>query len=47
MPKENAAAAIYNTHSEAEEAVKALQQAGFNMQQLSIVGRDYHTEDQV
>jgi ABC-type sugar transport system substrate-binding protein len=47
MPKENVTVAIYNTHSQAEEAVKALQQDGFNMQQLSIVGRDYHTDDQV
>jgi uncharacterized membrane protein len=47
MPKENVTVAIYNTHSQAEEAVKALQQGGFNMQQLSIVGRDYHTDDQV
>jgi hypothetical protein len=47
MPKENVTVAIYNTHSQAEEAVKALQQGGFNMRQLSIVGRDYHTEDQV
>jgi hypothetical protein len=47
MPKENATVAIYNSHHEAEAAVKALQQAGFNMRQLSIVGRDYHSDDQV
>ena len=39
--------AIYNSHLEAEQAVKSLQQSGFNMKQLSIVGKDYHTEEHV
>jgi uncharacterized membrane protein len=47
MPETNAVVAIYNTHTEAEEAVKALQRSGFDMTQLSIVGKDYHTEDHV
>ena len=34
-------------HAQAEVAVKALAQAGFDMKQLSIVGRGYHTEDNV
>jgi hypothetical protein len=48
MPSaEPVAVAIYNTHDEAEQAVKTLEQGGFDMRQLSIVGRDYHTEEHV
>ena len=39
--------AIYKTHAEAEAAVKELQQSGFDLKKLSIVGRDYHTDEQV
>ena len=39
--------AVYNTHSEAEEGVKELQRGGFDMKKLSVVGKDYHTEEQV
>ena len=39
--------ALYHTHVEAEDAVKELQRAGFDMQKLSIVGKDYHTEENV
>jgi hypothetical protein len=48
MPeKQNAVVAIYKTHAAAEEAVKELQRSGFNLKQLSIVGKDYHTDEQV
>jgi len=47
MPEQNAVVAIYNTHTAAEEAVKELQRSGFDMKQLSIVGKDYHPEDYV
>ena len=39
--------AIYDNHSSADEAVKELQKSGFNMKKLSIVGKDYLTEDKV
>ena len=39
--------AIYNTHPEAEAAVKELHRGGFDMRKLSVVGRDYHTDHQV
>jgi len=42
-----ALAGVYNTHVEAEAAVKELQKAGFDMKKLSIVGKDYHTEEHV
>jgi hypothetical protein len=48
MPNaEQVAVAIYNTHDEAEQAVKTLERVGFNMRMLSIVGKDYHTEEHV
>ena len=43
----SAVVAIYDTHVEAEEAVRALQRSGFDMQKLSIVGKDYQTEEAV
>src|SRR5208283_297644 len=47
MSKENVAVATFNTHGEAENAVKELQKSGFDMKKLSIMGKDYHTEEQV
>ena len=47
MSKGNAAVAIFNTHVEADNAVKELQKSGFDMRKLSVVGKDYHTEEQV
>ena len=47
MSEKNSAVAVFHTHTEAEEAIKTLQKAGFNMQKLSIVGKDYHTDEQV
>jgi uncharacterized membrane protein len=47
MTDDNAVVAIYKSHTEAEAAVKELQRSGFNMKKLSIVGRDYHTDEQV
>src|ERR1700739_4291032 len=47
MTKEDAIVAVYNSHGEAEEAVAQLQRAGFDMKKLSIVGKDYHTEENV
>jgi uncharacterized membrane protein len=39
--------AVFSTREAAEQAVKQLQRAGFDMTKLSIVGRDYHTEQHV
>ena len=47
MTKNNSVVAIFKSHTEAETAVKELQQAGFDMKKLSIVGRDYHTDENV
>jgi hypothetical protein len=47
MTKNNAVVAIYRSHAEAEAGVKELQHSGFDMKQLSIVGRDHHTDEHV
>ena len=39
--------AVYNTQPEAEAAVKELPRGGFDMKRLSVVGKDYHTDEQV
>lgn len=45
--RDNAVVAIYPSHALAEAAVNELQHAGFDMKRLSIVGRDYHTDEHV
>jgi len=45
MSEKNAVVAIYDSHSQAEEALKELQRSGFDMKKLSIIGKDYHTEE--
>lgn len=47
MSKGNIAVAIFNTHVDAEDAVHELQKSGFDMKKLSIVGKDYHTDEHV
>lgn len=43
----NCAVGLFQTHDDAERAVKELQHADFDMKKLSIVGKDYHTEEKV
>ena len=38
---------VFDAHEKAEDAIKALGRAGIPMRQLSIVGKDYHSEEQV
>jgi len=45
--KQSAIVATFNTHTEAEYAVKEVQKAGFDMKKLSIVGKDYHSDEHV
>jgi uncharacterized membrane protein len=37
--------AVFDQHQDAEKAIRELQRGGFDMKKLSIVGRDYHTEE--
>ena len=47
MSENNVMVAIYNTHTEAEGGIKELQRSGFDIKKLSIVGKEYHTEEHV
>ncbi len=47
MSATNSVVAVYETHEQAEQAVKALQEAGVDMKSLSIAGRDMHTDEHV
>jgi hypothetical protein len=45
--KQNSAVGLFSNHQDAEYAVKELQKAGYDMKKLSVVGKDYHTEENV
>jgi len=47
MTDNNAILAVYKSHAQAEAAVKELNRSGFDMKKLSIVGRDYQTNENV
>jgi hypothetical protein len=47
LGKQDSIVSIYNTHTEAEDGVRELDRAGFDMKKLSIVGKDYHAEEHV
>ena len=47
MSTESSVVAVYQTHTDADRAVKDLQRDGVDMRKLSIVGRGYHTDEQV
>jgi hypothetical protein len=38
---------VFDEHSEAEQAITKLGKAGFEMKNLSIVGKGYHTDEKV
>ena len=47
MSEKNSIVAIFASHNGAENAVRELQKGGFDMKKLSIVGKDYHTDEHV
>jgi len=47
MNEPNLAVAVYTTHAEAEEGVRKLQHAGFDMRLISIIGKDFRSEEHV
>ena len=47
MSEKNSVVAIFESHNQAEDAVRELQKDGFDMKKLSIVGKDYHTDEHV
>ncbi len=44
-PNDSNCVAVFDRHQDAEAAIRELQRGGFDMKKLSIVGRDYHTEE--
>jgi len=47
MKTESMAIAVFKSHEDAEHTVKTLEQEGFDMKKLSILGKGYNTEEQV
>jgi hypothetical protein len=47
MSAMNSVVAIYDTHEQAEAAIKQLQEAGVDMKSLSIAGKDTHADEHV
>jgi hypothetical protein len=47
MNESNTVIAVYNSHTEAEQAVAKLGAASFDIKKVSIIGKDYHTEENV
>ena len=48
MPEKNCSAVgVFGNHEDAESAVKALQKSGYDMTTLSVIGKDYSTEENV
>jgi hypothetical protein len=47
MENPNSVVAVFDDHGAAETAVKKLSAAGFEMKNLSVVGKGYHTEEKV
>ena len=47
MSDKNSVVAIFESHDRAEDAIRELQKSGFDMKKLSIIGKDYHTEENV
>jgi hypothetical protein len=47
MSEKNSLVVVYGSHSNAEAAIKELQESGFDIKKLSILGKEYHTEEHV
>ena len=47
MDTHETAVAVFPTHEGAEQAVKSLTAAGFDMKNLSLVGKGFHSEEKV
>lgn len=45
MTNDTSPAHIFDTHSQAEEAIQTLSRSGFDMKKLSLIGKGYHSEE--
>ena len=46
MDTPNVPVYLFDTHADAERAIRSLNDAGYNMKSLSLVGKGCHTEEQ-
>lgn len=47
MNEEDVVVAVFDTHDEAEDAIREIGQSGFPLAQLTIIGKGYHTDEKV
>jgi uncharacterized membrane protein len=47
MEEQSVTVGTFDTHEQAETAIRELNKVHFNMKELSIIGKDYHTEEHV
>jgi len=47
MPDVNSIVVVYDSHQATEAGVRELQKGGFDMAKLSIVGKEYYTEEHI
>jgi hypothetical protein len=47
MSDRNSVVSIFDSHIQAEAAVKELKRSSFDIKKLSIIGKDYHTDEHV
>lgn len=47
MNEQSNVVAVYDTHTQAEEALQKLSAASFDIKKVSIIGKGYHTEENV
>ncbi|MFZ6849382.1 DUF1269 domain-containing protein [Undibacterium sp. RuRC25W] len=45
MQNEQSAIHVFNTHNDAEEAIRSLGKSGFDVKKLSLIGKGYHSEE--
>jgi hypothetical protein len=45
MKNEDASMFVFNTHVQAEEAIRTLGKADFDVKKLSLIGKGYHSEE--
>jgi hypothetical protein len=36
---------VFNTHVEADEAIRSLSKSGFDVKKLSLIGKGYHSNE--
>ena len=45
MENQDSSVYVFNTHTEAEEAIRLLSRSGFDVKKLSLVGKGYHSDE--